>query len=363
MDEKQELFSKPLIGLMSGTSCDGLDIAACSFYEEGTNFFFKLHDAVTVQYSDSFRNRLRGSTSLNGRELRILDIDFAIFSAKAILEFSSERGIKPAMISSHGHTVFHVPSEGYTMQIGCGATIASLTGITTICDFRQADIALGGQGAPLVPIGDYFLFNQYSKCLNLGGFANISVHGGEKNIAFDICPLNIVLNGLAESMGFQFDRGGRAASEGIVIQSMLDLLNELPFYDLHAPKSLGLEWVIEFINPIVRKYEKSYEINHLMRTFVEHFAIQISKILNQTPGKTLATGGGVYNDFLISRIQHHCFLPLEIPDKKLIDFKEAIIFSFLGYLRANQRKNVLRNCTGARRDSVSGALYQGVDSE
>jgi anhydro-N-acetylmuramic acid kinase len=261
-------------------------------------------------------------------------------------------------IASHGHTIFHQPNKKITFQIGDGSAIAAETGLPVVCDFRSLDVALNGQGAPLVPIGDRMLFNDFQYCLNLGGFANISFEKNNKRTAFDICPVNIILNFLSEITGSSFDNKGKIASSGKVDHALLSALNQKKYYKKNPPKSLGKEWVISEILPLLAL--DTISISDKLRTFCEHIADQITKVLPpDMPAKVLVTGGGAHNDFLVRLLKQKSKNEIILPDKKTIDYKEALIFSFLGVLRMRNEINCLKNVTGASKDNIGGAVYDG----
>jgi len=263
------------------------------------------------------------------------------------------------VIFSHGHTIFHRPEQNFTLQIGSGAVIASVTNCKVICDFRVQDVALGGQGAPLVPIGDQLLFGNYGFCLNLGGFANISFDKQKTRMAFDICPINIVLNHYTRKIGLEYDDKGVLASQGDLHMNLFNELNNLPFYTDEKPKSLGYEFVKETILPIIESY--ALPINTVLRTFIEHAAVQMVKVINSNMlnknNEVLITGGGACNDFLMDRISYHSNLKIIVPDKEIIDFKEALIFAFLGLLKNQNEINCLQSVTGAIKDHSSGVVF------
>ncbi|MDZ7607548.1 MAG: anhydro-N-acetylmuramic acid kinase [Cyclobacteriaceae bacterium] len=264
---------------------------------------------------------------------------------------------RPELIVSHGHTIFHQPGIGLTLQIGDGYRIMKKTGIKTVCDLRSLDVALGGQGAPFVPIGDKLLFPQYDFCLNLGGFSNISTDIDGRRIAYDICPVNTVLNFLASRVGFDFDKDGEIARSGKPVESLLEILNNLPYYKLTPPKSLGIEWVNSYVLPLLQ----GHEVADLMHTFCRHIAHQIAVSIpsGNTKRSVLVTGGGAKNTFLIEMIKNEIGKNAEvvIPDEQTVDFKEAIIFGFLGLLRALGQVNTLKSVTGASADSSGGIIF------
>lgn len=345
-----------VVGVMSGTSLDGLDLAYCEF-EKDEHWKFKLITARTISYDDHWRKRLKEAVTLEPQELAILDSDFGKYIGQQIGQFREDEKITFDYISSHGHTVHHQPQNGITIQIGSGAEIRNATNVSVICDFRKGDVALGGQGAPLVPIGDRFLFSEMDYCLNLGGIANISFEKNEERIAFDICACNIVLNLIAEKLGSSFDKDGAFANSGELNMKLLDELNELTFYHKPYPKSLGREDIEREIFPVLNKYELKPE--DILRTFCKHIAIQIGKVIGSEVSnkKMLITGGGTLNDFLLKQIEDECHLKIVVPSKVIIDFKEAIIFGFLGVLKIRNENNCLKSVTGASKDSCGGEVF------
>jgi anhydro-N-acetylmuramic acid kinase len=377
-----------VIGLMSGTSLDGLDIAYCNFKNENEKWKFEISKAETIPYNKEWAERLHLLSQQNAFDFVKTHIEYGHLLGRLAKEFILKHKIKIDFVASHGHTVFHQPHLKITSQIGDGAAIASHCDVPVICDFRALDVALGGQGAPLVPIGDKLLFSEYEACLNLGGIANISLspnplpkERGEKAeiIAFDICPVNIAANELAAIVGKKYDDGGRIGARGKVNDDLLSKLNSLDFYKQPFPKSLGREWIDENIFPILNNYKLSVEDK--LCTFYEHVAIQISTILkslnqqsahshnhsftnlqpptgNHQPA-TLITGGGTYNSHLVDRIREISNQQIVIPDQKIIEFKEALIFAFLGVLRMRNEVNTLRSVTGASINSIGGAIYYG----
>ena len=343
-----------LIACMSGTSLDGLDLVFCEFLEHNHHIDFNILESITYNYTPNWKERLANADSLSGLELSILDKDFGQLTGQFINQFIETCRIKGIdYIASHGHTVFHQPEQNLSLQIGSGVEIAQSTNLPVINDFRSLDVALNGQGAPLVPIGDRLLFSEYEYCLNLGGFSNVSFDKDGQRIAFDIAPVNLLLNYFAQKLGFEFDKNGELGEKGHIDHNLLETLNQLPFYKQAPPKSLGKEWLIETVFPII---PNALNPSDILRTLYEHIAIQIASVLTQKNSKTLVTGGGAFNTFLISRIRHYSTSDLIIPEQTIIEFKEALIFGLLGYLRVNKMVNVLKSVTGASRDSCSGTL-------
>jgi len=290
-------------------------------------------------------------------ELARLNIVYGKFLGNQVAYFINKNNLKPHFVSSHGHTIFHQPQNSFTFQAGAGAAIAAECKLPVVCDFRTLDVALGGQGAPLVPIGDKLLFNEYEYCLNLGGFANVSFEYYNQRLAFDICPVNIVLNHYTQKLGIEYDKNGDIASKGTLNKNLLDKLNSLEFYSLPAntPKSLGKEWVQKYIIPLIDSFNESNE--NILATYIEHIVMQLFKSITKKNAKVLISGGGVYNTFLINRLKVISGLNIIIPDKNTIEFKEALIFAFLGVLRVKNEINTLKSVTGAIADSSGGSVY------
>ncbi len=344
---------------MSGTSLDGVDLAFCCFFEDEGHWSYRIQRAETIPYSTKWKQRLMRSMQMSAKELVYLQTEFGRLLGSMVKNFIKNYHLKPDFVASHGHTVFYEPDNQVTFQVGSGAEIAAISGNTVICDFRTIDVACGGQGAPLVPIGDLLLFPEYDFCLNLGGFANISYKNDDHRLAFDICPVNIVLNKLSQSLGQEFDRDGMMAASGEIDHYLLHQLNQIEYYLKPPPKSLGAEWLEEEFLSVLK--ESPASIHDQLRTIVEHNALQIARSTIQTSKiSLLITGGGTHNQFLIKQIIEK--LPehkIIIPDTNIIDYKEALIFAFLGLLRLNNRINCLKSVTGATRDSIGGAVYLG----
>lgn len=349
-------YNYTVLGLMSGTSLDGVDIALCSFREKKDSWDIELKYAKTYPYETEWKEKLKNAYNLSGRELMELDRIYGDYLADIINNAISESHIYPEIIASHGQTIFHSPERRMTCQIGHGANISTGTHLPVICDFRSADVALGGQGAPLVPIGDKLLFRDFESCLNLGGFSNISFDLNGQRKAFDICPVNMALNELMSHFGLEYDEDGFNGRKGNVNEKLLTQLNALDYYHNEIPKSLGYEWYEKIFNPLIKKSQIS--INDTLSTVYYHIAVQISSVLNRNRlSNVLITGGGAHNKFLIELIGSMTATKLILPDKNIIDFKEAIIFAFLGLLRFQNRINTLASVTGAQRDSIGGAIF------
>jgi len=342
------------IGLMSGTSLDGIDLVYVKFILD-KDYSFEILQAETLNYSEYWKNKLKEAFTKTSENLNDISIEYGQFLGKNIKDFIEKYTLKNVdFIASHGHTIFHKPELGSTLQIGDGAQIAKVTACKVVCDFRTQDVKLGGQGAPLVPIGDALLFSDYTYCLNLGGFSNLSFNNKGITKAYDICPVNIVLNPLAQKLGFNYDDRGRLATSGKLNKQLLNNLNSLDFYNSSAPKSLGYEFVLSHINPILKKYQIPQV--DLLRTFTEHIAQQLANKL-KSKDRVLVTGGGAYNTFLINRLKALSDCEIVIPSNEIIDFKEALIFAFLGLLRIENKINCLKSVTGASKNHSSGVIF------
>ena len=347
---KKEIFA---IGLMSGTSLDGIDLVYVKFLKNEYSFFEIIH-AETVSYTTEWKQVLQQAMHLSSDALLDLDVLYGKHLGSVLVDFISNYKITEIdFIASHGHTVLHQPEEGITLQIGSGVEIAKITQQKVVHDFRTQDVKLGGQGAPLVPIGDELLFSKYDFCLNLGGFSNVSFKKESKRIAFDICPVNIVLNHYANKIGLEYDVDGSIASEGELNRSLLEKLNTLAFYNKEAPKSLGLEWVQQEIFPLIDAIEE--DVSSVLRTFVAHIAIQISKIIKDSDS-VLITGGGVFNSFLMQEIENYSNIKIVQASDTLINYKEALIFALLGVLKIDNQINCLKSVTGAHKNHSSGVV-------
>lgn len=355
-------FQIQAIGLMSGTSLDGLDVCCCTFQRRVDKWTFHIDAARGYVYPEEMKQILgTGAQKMNAMEFIAFHSAYGKYLGERVNEFMQEFGVHPDIIASHGHTIFHEPQKKIMFQIGDGAAIAAETHVPTVSDFRRLDIMLGGQGAPLVPIGDRLLFADYDYCLNIGGFSNISFEQDSRRIAFDISPVNYVINHYCRQIGLEFDCDGEIARRGSICQELLDELNEMEFYHQSGPKSLGREWVEKLIFPMLEDYEISLE--NMLRTFYEHAAYQISRIITTYPhangsGKLLITGGGAFNKFLIERIGALCPCEIVIPDQQIIEYKEALIFAFLGALYMADEPGCLSSVTGASMDNIGGMLFK-----
>lgn len=341
------------IGVMSGTSLDGIDLVYVKF--DTTNYQnFKILHAETIAYSTEWKQLLQNAIHNSKKEITQFDVMYGKFLGQTIKNFISNHKIDQLdFIASHGHTILHEPDKGITLQIGDGKEIAKITNTKVVYDFRTQDVKLGGQGAPLVPVGDELLFSEYDFCLNLGGFSNISFQQNQQRIAFDICPVNIVLNHYVNKLDLAYDDQGNIAASGKLNHELLEQLNGLEFYNKQPPKSLGLEWVQEKVYPLIDKMEQDVPV--ILNTFVEHIAIQISKVIFNNDS-VLVTGGGAFNTYLMQRIQFYASNQIDLVSEELINFKEALVFSFLGLLKLSDEVNCLQSVTGASKNHSSGVV-------
>jgi len=347
------------IGLMSGTSLDGLDICYARFRYEDPRWHYQIIQADSISYPSDIKEKLGNAQRMDALSFARFHSDYGLYLGACVRAFMEKYKATPRIIASHGHSIFHQPQHRLTCQIGSGAGIAAESGVDTVCDFRTTDVALYGQGAPLVPIGDRHLFGAYDYCLNLGGFSNISWENEGERCAYDISPVNYVLNYYTRSVGKEYDPDGTIARSGTLSLSLFEALNGLDFYSQSGPKSLGREWVEESVIPLIDAYP--IPLNSKLATFCEHVAMQISR--NIKGGKVLVTGGGAFNKFLMERmtaLAPQC--TYHIPDPLTINFKEALLFAFLGALYLFNLPNCLASVTGARYDCIGGAMYRGKNN-
>jgi anhydro-N-acetylmuramic acid kinase len=346
-----------VIGVMSGTSLDGVDLAEIKFQIKNNKWSFTILKSETIAYTPEWVQKLKEAVNYSDSELKELNENYTDLLGKIIKSFIDKNKIIDLdAVCSHGHTILHQPQNGFTLQIGNLPKVAALVNEKVVCDFRVQDVQLGGQGAPLVPIGDRILFSEFDYCLNLGGFSNISFEENGTRFAFDISPVNTVLNFYANQLGLEYDNEGKIAQKGKLNLELLNELNALGYYTKPFPKSLGFEFVKEIVLPLIENH--SIAIEDKMHTFTEHIAWQTNLALAKKEGKMLITGGGAYNKFLLERM--HFYLPnieIVVPDGNTLEFKEALIFALLGVLKLRNAINVLSSVTGAKNDHSSGVIY------
>jgi anhydro-N-acetylmuramic acid kinase len=361
------------IGLMSGSSLDGLDIAMVTFTEIGGKWSFELDACTCIEYDKILQQQLMHATTLAAIDYHILDIEYATYLGNQINIFIEQNNLhhQVQIIASHGHTTFHLPEKKLTAQLGNGATIAAITQLPVISDIRMLDVAFGGQGAPLVPIGDKLLFAGYDYYLNIGGIANITFINQNTTIAFDICAANKVLNMLAQQLGKDYDAGGNLAKAGQVNIDLLAVLNALDYYQLSYPKSLSNSYGENIVFTQISKFGCS--VQDSLCTYIEHMCLQICTAVNyqntlnnsNTPLKMLLTGGGACNTYLVQQLTQKLAamqVALIIPTAQIVNYKEAIIMAFLGVLRWREEATVIKSVTGALKSSIGGALWLGTEA-
>ncbi|SDE17999.1 anhydro-N-acetylmuramic acid kinase [Niabella drilacis] len=354
------------IGIMSGSSLDGLDIALVEFHENGGKWQFEIQQADCLAYTPEWRSKLEQAVTLNALDYQLLHTAYGHYIGAQVNAFIDRYDLhyKIAVIGSHGHTTFHVPEQRMTGQIGDGAAIAAETGLTVVTDLRAMDVALGGQGAPIVPIGEQLLLPGYRYFLNIGGIANLSVKDRVYR-AFDVCAANRVLNLLAGELGREFDANGALAATGEVNEALLEELDALDFYQLPAPKSLANDFGTDRVYPILQRY--GGRVEDRLRTYTEHIVRQVARALETDSGygaeqQLLVTGGGALNGFLMSRLKQVLKTAVVVPDEKLVLYKEAMIMALMAVLRWREETNVLCSVTGASRDSAGGAMWLGTQA-
>jgi anhydro-N-acetylmuramic acid kinase len=359
-----------VIGLMSGSSLDGLDIAFVEFQEKAGNWSYKILNAACIEYEMEWTQKLKYAIDISAKEYQLLHAQYGKYLGEKVNEFIEANQLyhKVNLIASHGHTTFHLPEKNMTHQLGEGAAIAATTKLPVVSDLRSLDIAFGGQGAPIVPLGEKLLFPGYQYFLNIGGIANISINKENEIIAFDICAANRVLNMLSAERKLNYDDGGKIAASGKINNELFEKLNSLEYYFLPHPKSLANSFGTDTIYPLIKKYNVSTE--DALCTYVEHICFQIKKSLepfftNADVQKLMITGGGAFNTFLIERLSKHLLeinFEIYIPEDEVVKYKEAMIMALLGTLRWREQDTVLASVTGASQNSIGGALWLGTEA-
>jgi anhydro-N-acetylmuramic acid kinase len=357
------------IGLMSGSSLDGLDLVFAEFNVNAGNWTSEIIAADCYEYSAEWKEKLQTATSLNALDYQLLHTEYGHYLGEQVNRFidANDLHYKVGLVASHGHTTFHVPQKKMTAQLGDGAALAAVTGLPVVSDLRALDVAFGGQGAPIVPIGEKLLLKDFGMFLNLGGIANISFNLPDGYIAFDICPANRVLNLICHTVNKEYDEGGQMAAMGNMNDDLLQKLNGLDYYQQPYPKSLANDFGTQEIYPLI----KSFGLPHTdgLRTYVEHVVQQVklavSSEQSRIGNKLLVTGGGAFNTFLIQRLSEALSalgVEVVVPEANLVKYKEALIMALIGVLRWRQEYNVLSSVTGAQRDSIGGAVWIGQEA-
>ncbi len=357
-----------VLGIMSGSSLDGLDIAFTEFDDSGGKWSYAIKAASCYTYGDDWLQKLQEAKNLSAFDYLILHAEYGKYIGQQINRFIEANALhhQVQLVASHGHTIFHAPGKYMTAQLGDGATIAAETGINVVSGLRAIDVALGGQGAPIVPMGERLLWNDVDYFLNIGGIANVSCRKPGTFIAYDVCPANRVLNMLANLAGKAFDEDGDMAKKGSVDIDLLIKLNGLAYYRQPYPKSLANEFGTEVVYPMLLAAELPVE--DMLRTYTEHIAEQVCGAffdMELSNGKLLVTGGGAFNIFLIERLRallQHLNIEIIIPENNIIQYKEAVVMGLLGILRWREENTVMSSVTGASRDSIGGAVWIGQEA-
>lgn len=351
-----------VLGLMSGTSLDGLDIAYCHLWQTTeNNWGFRILNAETIPYNITWKSALKNAILLSEDEHSTLDKTYGEWLGKQAKTFIQKNSLEVDFIASHGHTSHHRPEDGYTFQLGNGQDLANASGQKVVCDFRTLDVQNGGQGAPLVPIGDELLFSEYDFCLNLGGISNISFKKNNKRIAYDIGLANMPLNYITQKIELEYDKDGELAASGKLDEILLAQLDKLAYYKLPYPKSTGYEWFTKEVVPLIEK--SNSPVSDLLHTFIHHNCSKIVAAVNTDRTKesntVLVCGGGALNDYFSTTLSEKLnpYTKVIIPSKQLINFKEALVFGLMGILKIRKEVNVLSSVTGASKDSCSGIIF------
>ena len=347
------------IGIMSGTSVDGIDIAHCVFKKE-KKWSYKIEKAITINYPKGLKNRLLEAQKLNGYELIQLDHNLGDFIGKETKGFINKHNLKPEIISCHGHTIFHNLKDKISYQIGNANRIYSIVKIPVINNYRELDVIFEGQGAPLVPIGEKLLFHGHNYFINIGGILNLTKIDNNKIIAYDVVPANIVLNNISNKLEYEYDDKGNIAKKGKLIPELFKKLNSINYYKKNYPKSIGFEWIEKNIFRLI--YKSRYKTMDILNTFTNHIAFQLTNNIKGQGNKIFITGGGAYNDYLIKKVKSYDKNKNDwkIPNDNLVNYKEALIFAFIGLLKQINKKNILKSVTGSSENISSGTITENL---
>lgn len=355
MITREEIF----VGLMSGSSLDGIDLALVSFVLDANNDLVNWHiiDTALVPFDNKWNKRLTTYQGLSVDDYFLLESDFSLLLGEHIKKVVAHHDIKA--VGVHGHTLAHIPEKNISIQLGNGGLIASIAEVDVVTDFRIQDIGAGGQGAPIVPAVERALFPDYKYFLNLGGIVNVSNHSDHQHVtAFDIGPCNQLLNHLSSRLNLPYDNDGAIARTGTFHPDVMEAVLRLPYFNKTGAKSLSNQWIQDSVLPMFDKLRPA----DALRTAVELIATTIAQALNG-PGRVLITGGGAHNTYLIERLRKNIGdkpIVLHLPEKQLIDFKEALLMAYMAYSRVYHKKNVFKSVTGADDDYVTGAWYTHI---
>lgn len=339
-----------VLGMMSGTSLDGLDLCAVRFEEVESKITYRILAAETLAFTSFWTDQLQKAAQQSAIDLLALHASFGRWLGEEAKRFMHRHGLSIDLVSSHGHTIFHQPNKGLSFQLGDGQHLAAAAGLEVVADFRQLDVAMGGQGAPLMPLPDKLLFPEYSRFLNLGGIANLSIQKSDATLGYDICAFNQVFNHYANKLGKPYDEGGKIAASGQVHFSLVKELDQLPYFQKEGPKSLGREEVEAWYLPLLNSLSEQ----DALATMAQHAINQLSKVLGSAE-PILVTGGGAYNQHVLNNLRG---VIAHVPTPEVVEFKEALGFALLGWLRYHGRTGALSTVTGAEKDHLAGVLFR-----
>lgn len=360
--------SSDILGVMSGSSMDGLDLAFIRLNTEVgkpglLSASYELLHGATMPIPEELLNQLKYSSKLDALSLLTLDQDFGSWAGKAIDTAIKQTSFSPSLIGFHGHTVFHFPDRKVSFQLGHGAVLSAYTQLPVVTDFRSQDMALGGQGAPMVSIAEKWLWPDYSGFLNLGGICNITLKKTKEAYeSADIWVCNQILNHLAREVGHSYDDRGLIAAKGLPIDELIEALLLAEWFEKKAPKSLDNSYLYEEVIPLFNKY-RDYSTGDKLHSAVIVIAKAIANHVNAVyhseaiQGGIMLTGGGALNDFLVEKIRAELTCDIFLPDLETIQFKEAIMVAFAGWLRWRGLPNFIKEATGAKSDAIGGVLH------
>ncbi|XP_064473646.1 anhydro-N-acetylmuramic acid kinase-like [Ornithodoros turicata] len=378
MTPTKDVTKYEVIGVMSGSSLDGLDIIYTRFSLTSSDCWeYNIQHCTCYNYSPTWIDKLKHATSTSALEYQLLNTEYGRYIGEYVLRFIRENRLdgKVHLIACHGHTVFHLPSQLTTSTLGDGATVAAVTGLPVVSDLRSMDVALGGQGSPIALTAERKLFgNEYQFFLNIGGMACLTYAGKNYSDSFavDVCPANQLLNLLANREGRAFDRSGEMAKSGKVSTRLLKDLDDFDYYKKSFPKSLGVDFGPEILYPLIQAHDLSTA--DALQTFTEHICNQVAEVIRLVErtvkdglpqsSKMLVTGGGARNLFLVDRLTERLKefrITVVVPNDELVKFKEALVTSVIGVQRLRGEENFIGEVSGASRSSIGGAFWYGKD--
>ena len=357
-------MSKLYIGVMSGTSLDGIDISLC---EIDNNSIKEIHSSAypfPSELKEEILEAISGQITLE--QLGTLDHKLGLLYAKTLTSFLQKYALRSESICAiglHGQTLWHAPESAnpFTMQLGDPNLVVAATNIKVVADFRRADMANGGQGAPFAPAFHRAIFGEKNcAVLNIGGMANITLLG-EEYLGFDSGCGNVLLDYWAmQSLGVPYDKEGAFATSGEVIEELLEAMLVDPYFAKKPPKSTGREYFNSTWLANTMPLFSSYKDADVQRTLLELTAKSIANDINRySVDEIIAYGGGVHNSFLMQRLTQLCKAKIVLSNHYGInaEFMEAMVFAWFAHKRINNEAIDLRTITGARKNSLLGAIY------